>query len=172
MRQRANYVILSISDTTNFDGETVNWNVYKVFKNGKRAKAPLMTFERKGKLQEVTHYFNENIKKNFNEKNRDLNFLLLCADQSQERKEEKNHKIEEEILKKQALVLGRLLKKANIKTKYKVGGGLIFARATHWKWQWCALEGGTNQYIAALSPRFDTATEAEKWLNQQIQNLK
>jgi len=65
-----------------------------------------------------------------------------------------------------------LLKKANIKTKYKVGGGLIFARATHWKWQWCALEGGTNQYIAALSPRFDTATEAEKWLNQQIQNLK
>ena len=53
----------------------MNWNVYKVFKNGKRAKAPLMTFERKGKIQEVTHYFNENIKKNFNEKNRGLKFI-------------------------------------------------------------------------------------------------
>ena len=149
----------------------MNWNVYKVFKNGKRAKAPLMAFEHKGKLQEVTHYFDENIKKNFNEKNRELNFLLLRGDKSQERAEEKIHKIEEDVLKKQILVLGQLLKKIDIKTKYKVVGGLIFASATHWKWQWCALEGGTNQYIAGLSPRFDNAPAAEKWMNQQIQKL-
>ena len=150
----------------------VNWNVYKVFKNGKRAKAPMLTFERKGQLEEVTHYFNENIKKNFNEKNRELRFVLLSEDEAQDRQEEKTNQQADDALKKQTLILGRLLKKANVKTKYKVTGGLIFASATHWKWQWCALECGTNNYMAGLSPRFDNATEAEKWMNQQIQNLK
>jgi hypothetical protein len=149
----------------------LNWNVYKVFKNGKRAKAPLITFNHDGSLEEANSYFDVNIKKNFNEKNRGLKFILLDAAISQERGEEKTNQQAVDALKKQTLVLGRLLKKANIKTKYKVGGGLIFARATHWKWQWCALEGGTNNFIAALSPRFDNPSEAQKWMNQQIQTL-
>ena len=39
-----------------------NWNVYKVFKNGNRAKAPVTTFE----CDEVTmeEHFNNVIKKN------------------------------------------------------------------------------------------------------------
>ena len=39
-----------------------NWNVYKVFKNGNRAKAPMTTFE----CDEVTmeEHFNNVIKKN------------------------------------------------------------------------------------------------------------
>ena len=150
----------------------MNWNVYKVFKNGKRAKAPMMTFRHAGGKEEVTHYFNTNIKKNFNEKNRELNFMLVHEDERQEREEEKSNQIAQDALKKQTLILSRFLKKQNIQRKRKVVGGLIFASATHWKWQWCALECGTNNYIAGLSPRFDSPTEAHAWMNKQIQNLK
>ena len=80
--------------------------------------------------------------------------------------------MEEDALKKQTLILARFLKENDVTTKYKVVGGLIFARATDWKWQWCALEGGTNNFVAGLSPRFDNPTEAQEWMNQQINNLK
>jgi len=149
-------------------GGKLNWNVYKVFKNGKRAKAPMMTFRHRGGQEEVTIYFNTNIKKNFNEKNRELNFILLRADESQEREEKKI----EENFHFQTLVLNTLAKELELEKKQRMVGGLIFASATHWKWQWCALEPATNNYIAGLSPRFDNATEADKWMKNQIQNLK
>jgi hypothetical protein len=142
-----------------------------VFKNGKRAKAPMMTFRHDGKLEEANNYFNVNIKKNFNEKNRGLEFILLDAKGLQEREEEKTDQEAVDTLKKQTLILGRHLKNLNISSKHRIVGGLIFAGPTHWKWQWCALEGGTNNFIAALSPRFDRPSEAYKWINQQIQTL-
>jgi len=148
----------------------LNWNVYKVFKNGKRAKAPLTTFEYDDESN-VSEYFEAEVKKNFSEKIRDWNFTLLPENVSQERPEEKTNKQEEDVLKKQGLILSRFVKKNHIKTKYKVVGGLIFAKATDWKWQWCALEGGTNNYIAGLSPRFNNPTEAHQWMDKQVQNL-
>jgi hypothetical protein len=90
----------------------------------------------------------------------------------QDREEEKTNKMEEDALKKQTLILSRFLKKNGVTTKYRVVGGLIFARATDWKWQWCALECGTNNFVDGLSPRFDTPTDAQEWMNQQINNLK
>ena len=112
------------------------------------------------------------IKKKFSEKIRDLEFILLRGDKPQEREEEKTNKKAEEALQKQGLVLGRFLKKSDVKNRHRVVGGLIFASATHWKWQWCALEAASNNFIAGLSPRFDNATEAHKWMDQQVQNLK
>jgi len=149
-------------------GGTLNWNAYKVFKNGKRAKAPLLTFEYDGDTSKVLDYFEDYIKKNFNEKNRESNFVVLREDAPQERKEKKI----EENFHFQTLVLNALAKKLNLEKKQRMVGGLIFASATHWKWQWCALEPATNNYIAGLSPRFDNATEADKWMKTQIQNLK
>ena len=149
----------------------LNWNVYKVFKNGKRAKAPLTTFEYEDE-NNVNQYFESEIKKKFSEKIRDMKFILLRGDKPQEREEEKTNKKEEEALQKQGLVLGRFLKKSSVKNRHRVVGGLIFASATHWKWQWCALEAASNNFIAGLSPRFDNATEAHKWMDQQVQNLK
>ncbi len=146
----------------------MNWNVYKVFKNGKRAKSPLLTFEYDEDTPNVEEYFETNIKKNFNEKNRELNFVLLREDEPQERKEKKI----EENFQFQTLVLNNLAKELNLEKKRRLVGGLIFASATYWKWQWCALEPATNNYIAGLSPRFDNPTEAEKWMKLQIQNLK
>ena len=35
-----------------------NWNVYKLFKNGKRAKAPIHTFTHNGDNNTANEYFN------------------------------------------------------------------------------------------------------------------
>ena len=148
----------------------LNWNVYKVFKNGKRAKAPMTSFEYDNESNAAA-YFEAEIKKNFSEKIRDWNFTLLPENVSQERPEEKADKQEEDVFKKQGLILSRFVKKNRVKSKYKVVGGLIFASATDWKWHWCALEGGTNNFIAGLSPRFDNPTEAQQWMDKQVQNL-
>ena len=145
--------------------------MYKVFKNGKRAKAPLTTFVYDDESS-VAEYFETQIKEKFSEKNRVSEFALLRGDLPQERAEEKTNKMEEDALKKQTLILARFLKENGVTSKHKVVGGLIFARATDWKWQWCALECGTNNFVAGLSPRFDNPTDAQEWMNQQINNLK
>jgi len=51
-------------------------------------------------------------------------------------------------------------------------GGLIFASATNWNWQWCVLEYPTNNFVAALSPPFENPGEAKKWMDRQVRNLK
>jgi len=148
-----------------------NWNVYKIFKNGKRAKAPLTTFtyEDEGSIYE---YFEAEVKKKFSEKIRGSKFTILREDVDQNRTNEEADEMEDERLKKQTLILARFLKNTGVKPGDRVVGGLIFAKATRWTWQWCALECGTNRYVAGLSPRFDYHPEAEEWMNQQIQNLK
>ena len=146
----------------------MKWNVYKMFKNGKRAKAPLASFEHP-ETDNIYEYFESEIKKNFNEKNRALEFLIFRENEPQERKEEKNY---DENLRKQTTVLNRLARELNLQTKHRIVGGLIFARKTNWKWQWCALQAGTNEYVAPLSPPFNNHTEADEWMTQQIHNLK
>jgi len=146
----------------------LNWNVYKVFKNGKRAKLPVTNFEYEGNANKALQYFKANIIENFSEKNRGLEYIILNENDSQEREEKK---IEESLLL-QASVLNGLAKNLNLKKRRRLVGGLIFASATHWKWQWCALEPASNNFIAGLSPRFDNPNEAEKWMTRQIQNLK
>ena len=43
-----------------------NWNVYKIFKNGKRAKAPIAQFE--ATEDEHISFFENNIKNNLDKK--------------------------------------------------------------------------------------------------------
>ena len=43
-------------------------------------------------------------------------------------------------------------------------GGLVFAALSHWKWQWAVLDSQTLSYLHGVSPRFDTAEEAERWI--------
>ena len=145
-------------------GGNVNWHAYKVFKNGKRAKAALTSFEYSGNEEQVKQYFETEIKKNFNEKNRGLEFVLLREDEPQERKEKNT----DENLRKQVLVLNQLAKDVPRGKNKTLVGGLIFASATNWNWQWCALEPGTNNFVAPLSPPFDNPMEAHTWMQYQI----
>ena len=148
-----------------------NWNVYKLFKNGKRAKLPLTTFEHAGSENEAEEHFKGVVLENFKEKNqekyRDLKYSILRADKPQER-----HFKEDENLLKQKIILARLVQEASIKEDRGLTCGLIFAKTTNWQWQWCALQSGTNQVLAALSPQFPTHLEAEAWMTEQVQNLK
>ena len=148
----------------------LNWNVYKVFKNGRRAKAPITTFEYDGSETEAEAHFRAVILENFKEKYRDWNYSLLNATVPQERDDALQQ--DDEKLRKQTLVLSRLAREKNITCKSKTVGGLIFAAATHWNWQWCVLEYPTNNFVAALSPSFENPTEAQKWMDRQTRNLK
>ncbi len=148
----------------------MNWNVYKIFKNGKRAKAPLTIFEFNGDEDGAIEHFHTIILENFEEKYRDMQYSILRADLPQERIDPNKEK--KEILRKQILVLARAARNKGVVCSKKIVGGLIYASATHWKWQWCILESATCNYVDGLSPRFDNSTEADAWMDHQIQNLK
>ena len=139
-----------------------NWNVYKVFKNGNRAKAPITTFE----CDEVTmeEHFNNVIKKNFSGKFANANYQIIRADLPQE---ENLASEEEKISKEKNRVLGKLVSQLSLKEKYGIGGALVYCRESDWQWQWAAVQAGTGKYLAGLSPSFKSYMEAETW----IQNL-
>ena len=141
-----------------------NWNVYKLFKSGKRAKAPFMTFEHceSGAME----HFEKEIKKNFNEKLRETQFTVLRADESQEMAEDPIKKI----LFEQKRVIQRYLTPAL--NKLNLGWGLVFSQDSAWQWQWAFLESATNQYIAPISPQFKIQKEALAWMENQISTLK
>ena len=63
-----------------------NWNVYKVFKNGKRAKAPMTTFD--ATEEEYQHYLEDKVKKNFTESLRSQKYKLIRSDLPQQRTSE------------------------------------------------------------------------------------
>tara|TARA_R110002110_G_scaffold315174_1_gene528281 strand:- start:1657 stop:1923 length:267 start_codon:yes stop_codon:yes gene_type:complete len=47
-------------------------------------------------------------------------------------------------------------------------GGLIFASRSYWKWQWAVFDSESGAYLHGISPRFDTAEEAEHWLRRVV----
>lgn len=144
-----------------------NWNVYKIFKNGKRAKAPIHEFMYDDE-NTVMEYFETEVKKKFSEKIRGLEFSILRADMSQEREVEKQQEAAEALHKQQKNILGRLVRAANVKTKRNITAALVYAKETNWSWQWCAAEAGTHTFLAPLSPQFKTNEQAHEWLNNQI----
>ena len=141
-----------------------NWNVYKLFKSGKRAKAPFMTFEHCESGAE--EHFEEEIKKNFNERLRETQFMVLRADESQEMAEDPTKKI----LFEQKRVIQRYLTPEL--QKLNLSWGLIYSKKSEWAWQWAFLESATNKYIAAISPHFKIQKEAYAWMENQISTLK
>ena len=143
-----------------------NWNVYKIFKNGNRAKAPITTFE----CDEVSmqEHFNNVIKKNFSGKFANANYHIIRADLPQE---EKLVSEEEKFSKEKNRVLGQMAAKQNIDYKYNVATSLVYCRESDWKWQWAVVGSGTTKYLAGLSPGFKTYTEAQVWI-QELMAMK
>ena len=138
-----------------------NWNVYKVFKNGNRAKAPVTTFE----CDEVTmeEHFNNVIKKNFSGKFANANYHIIRSDLPQE---ENLVSEEEKFSKEKNRVLGRLAAQQKIDYKYKIATSLVYCKESDWKWQWAAVGSGTTKYLRGLSPTFKTYDEAHVWIQE------
>jgi hypothetical protein len=53
----------------------------------------------------------------------------------------------------------------------RTAGALVMSGDTNWKWQWCVLRMSSNQFIAALSPEFDTAEGAQDWMKNETEKL-
>jgi len=138
-----------------------NWNVYKVFKNGKRAKAPINEFE--ATEEEYLEYFKEHLRENFSG-----GFELVRADLPQERVAEVVDAAEEKFSKEKNRVLGDLVAAAGVEDGKPLMAGLVFYAESGWKWQWAALQSGTSKYIAGLSPGFKTHGEAYEWIQDLI----
>ena len=140
-----------------------NWNVYKVFKNGNRAKAPITTFE--CEEDTVEQYFNNIIKKNFSEKFANANYQLVRSDMPQHTNTLSD---EEKFLKEKNRDLGRLVSAKKINHKYGIATGLVYCSESNWNWQWSVIESGTGKYISSLSPSFRTYREADTWIKDLI----
>jgi hypothetical protein len=140
-----------------------NWNVYKVFKNGNRAKAPVVTFECEESAAE--EYFNDVVKKNFSGKFANATYQLIRSDLPQE---EATLNEEEKFSKEKNRALARLINKRKIKHKHRISTGLVYCRESEWTWQWAALEGGTGKYLSGLSPKFKRYGDAEIWINNLV----
>lgn len=149
-----------------------NWNVYKLFKNGKRAKAPLHVFEYDNP-NDVDEYFDSKIKEKFSKKFADSRLMIVRADLPQDRGEEK-----EKIQQKNRIVGQHRVIHKHLKTTEggATGGagttnGLILCEQSQWKWQWAILERATLSYVAGASPLFDGAEAAHAWMTEEIDNL-
>lgn len=143
------------------------WNVYKIFKNGKRAKAPILEFE--SSEEEYLDYFDTKVKKNFTGKFANDSYKIIRADLPQQRESEVVDEKEEKISKEKNRVLARLIREADIPARRRsVAAGLVLCRESNWNWQWAALEGGTSNYITGISPLFETHRGAHEWIEKQI----
>jgi hypothetical protein len=149
-----------------------NWNVYKLFKNGKRAKAPFHVFEYDDPAS-VGEYYEEEFKENFTEKLRGSKIMILRSDLPQGRQVEDELDFRKKIQKRKNRVFAKYLKNVDASAfkNCQVAGGLVLSKETNWKWQWAALESGTSRYLAGLSPPFSTSARADEWMSEEISKL-
>jgi len=148
------------------------WNVYKIFSNGKRAKAPFRSFKHKDP-ETVEEYFGNRIKSNFTDKLKRSKFTLIRSDLPQNREEEKVDE-KKKLYEQNKMRVFRKHFKAGEKLKIRnahMVTGLILCSETNWKWQWAFLETATSRYLAALSSSFKTYSDAQKWMEKEINTL-
>lgn len=144
-----------------------NWNVYKLFKNGKRAKAPLLEFE--CSQDNMTDYFEKEVKKNFTEKMHRAKYEIIRADLPQIREAERVDKEKEKFLRNKNRVLAALVRQYAPHLRNRpVGAGLVFCAESAWKWQWAVIEPATGKYVQGLSPKFDKHMDAHQWLKNHL----
>jgi|TARA_Y100000310_G_C20663397_1_gene806064 hypothetical protein len=141
------------------------WNVYKTFKNGRRAKAPTMEFE-----AETQDFFFEQILPTLNSKLQKIKWEILDSSESQNRQEDAVDKELTLQRKKQAAILAQLMvKKMPHMQKKNIIGCLMLNKHTNWRWAWCAAESITNIFLAQLSPDFKCRKDADEWIKQKME---
>ena len=147
-----------------------NWNVYKLFSNGNRAKAPFAVVEGEDcESESFNAMVRKNLEEKFGAKARSTKYKIMRADLPQEERadveKEKNLVLRNRVLSTKIKALG-----LDLQNK-RTTGALVMSEDTNWKWQWCVLRMSSNQFIAALSPEFDTVEGAQEWMKNEIDNL-
>lgn len=141
-----------------------NWNVYKVFASGKRAKSPYTSFE-----AEESQYFFDSILPTFTQKLQKSNWVVLNTEQPQERQADAVDEEAERFKKNKIKILSKLTaKKFPQFSNKKIEACLAMSKQTDWKWAWCVVDCASHQYLGELSQRFDYSTQADDWIEEQI----
>ena len=147
-----------------------NWNVYKLFSNGNRAKAPFAVLEGEDcESESFMSKVRKNLEEKFGAKAPQTKYKIMRADLPQEERadeeEKKNLLLRNRVLSTKIKALG-----LDLENK-KTTGALVMAPETNWKWQWCVLRMASNQYIASLSPEFVSTEGATEWMNNEIKKI-
>jgi len=147
-----------------------NWNVYKLFSNGNRAKAPFAVLEGDDcESDDFAVMVRENLEEKFGVKAQQTKYKIMRADLPQEERaddeEKKNLILRNRVLAAKINAIGLDLQNKN------TTGALVMSGETNWKWQWCVLRSASNQFIAALSPEFDSEVSAQEWMKNETEKL-
>ena len=142
------------------------WNVYKLFKNGKRAKAPFCVVKAATK-EEAEEKFLETHLNDAGASFAKLTWMYVRADLSQERQHEKNLEEEDRLNREKNIFLGNLAAKSGQLPNH-ICAALVYCHESKWQWQWAALEPSTLRYLKGLSPQFKSAPRADEWLSEQM----
>ena len=147
-----------------------NWNVYKLFSNGNRAKAPFAVIDGEDCESETfMSKVRKNLEEKFGAKARSTKYKIMRADLPQEERadveKEKNLVLRNRVLSTKIKALG-----LDLQNK-RTTGALVMSGDTNWKWQWCILRMSSNQFIAGLSPEFDSVENAKQWMTKEIEEL-
>jgi len=141
-----------------------------MFSNGNRAKAPFAVVGGEDcESDSFCAVVQKNLEEKFGEKAALTKYKIMRADLPQEERvddeEKKNLVLRNRVLSIKINALG-----IDLQNK-KTTGGLVMSKDTNWKWQWCILRMASNQFIAALSPEFDSTDGAHKWMNTEIAKI-
>jgi len=147
-----------------------NWNVYKLFSNGNRAKAPFVVLEGEDcESEDFRAVVRKNLEEKFGAKARSTKYKIMRADLPQEERADeegkKNLVLRNRVLSTKIKALG-----LDLENK-KTTGALVMSPETNWKWQWCVLRMSSNQFIASLSPEFISTEGAIGWMNDEIEKI-
>ena len=142
------------------------WNVYKLFKNGKRAKAPFCVVEGESSDEAEKKFLDTYISDAGSKLNKHT-WDFIREDMPQERVYEKNLEKENDLAREKNIFLGRLAMKAG-GLPNNICAGLVYCQESEWRWQWAALERSTLKYLKGLSPQFKSAPRADAWLDEQM----
>jgi len=147
-----------------------NWNVYKVFNAGNRAKAPFAVIESKDcESESFNAMVRKNLEEKFGAKALQTKYKIMRADLPQEdradEEEKKNLVLRNRVLSIKINALG-----LDLQNK-RTTGALVMSNDTNWKWQWCVLRMASNQFIAALSPEFNSTEGAQEWMSDEIDKI-
>jgi hypothetical protein len=147
-----------------------NWNVYKLFSNGNRAKAPFAVVESEDcENENFRAVVRKNLEEKFGGKAALTKYKIMRADLPQEERvddeEKKNLALRNRVLSTKIKALGIDLQDKN------TTGALVMSGDTKWKWQWCVLRMASNQFIAALSPEFTSTKEAQEWMSLEVKKI-
>ena len=143
------------------------WNVYKVFASGKRAKNPYTSFN----AEEANHFFDK-ILPTLATKLQKSKWVVIDSQAAQDRPAEKADDQADLVIKRVQKVL-----KTNAAEKHpelvgqRIVGALMMNKETGWKWAWCLVQPATHNFIAMISEPFDQRQEAMEWIPTEYQKM-